>query len=262
MGVDWDSWNRLKASSVEIILGEKGKILRSFVPKLKITALPCRWAQHLASPRLLWALTLFWLLPCCLAFAKQMCWSLKKTDIMNATVPGFFSYPSRNSMILKTLMLFAHAEAEAWSPGARGDMQGDINGFLPHFCHFVGTWFHSPPLQFHCEAQLWLLESEGVGKIYSQSSSMGCMEGYNQKKTNPGKLQWYWNTWNLAAKGQQFVSTACSIFCGPFGKWPTENWDLKLRWDFRFVSIKSEGTTDLLPPKQVLYHQTSPEICE
>lgn len=208
------------------------------------------------------ALTLFCLLPCCLAFAKQMCWSLKKTDIMNATVPGFFSYPSRNSMILKTLMLFAHAEAEAWSPGARGDMQGDINGFLPHFCHFVGTWFHSPPLQFHYEAQLWLLESEGVGKIYSQSSSMGCMEGYNQKKTNPGKLQWYWNTWNLASKGQQFVSTACSIFCGPFGKWPTENWDLKLRWDFRFVSIKSEGTTDLLPPKQVLYHQTSPEICE
>lgn len=42
MGVDWDSWNRLKASSVEMILGEKGKILGSFVTKLKITSLPCR----------------------------------------------------------------------------------------------------------------------------------------------------------------------------------------------------------------------------
>lgn len=62
---------------------------------------------------------------------------------MNATVPGFLSYPSRNSTIRKTLMLFAHAGAvlgaEPWSPVARGHMQGDINGFLPQLCQFAGT---------------------------------------------------------------------------------------------------------------------------
>lgn len=78
-------------------------------------------------------------------------------------------------MVHETLMLFAHAEtilaAQGWSPVARGDMQGDINGSVSHFCQFVGTRFHSPTLQVRCGAQLLLLGSEGVGKIYSQSKS-------------------------------------------------------------------------------------------
>lgn len=254
MGVDWDSWNRLKASSVEIILGEKGKILGSFVTKLKITSLPCRWARNLSSLRLLWALTLFWLLPCCLAFAKQMCWSLKKTDIMSATMPGFLSYPSRNSMIHKTLMLFAHAEAEAWSPVARGDMQRDVNGFLPHFS-LCWDMISLPTTAI----SLW--SPAFASRKWRSGENLFSVQINAWKAIIRKKSQENCSGTGIPGICQPKCSTACSIFCGSFGKQPTENWDLKLRWDFRFMSIKSEWTRGLLPPKQFWYNQTFPEIC-
>lgn len=225
MGVDWDSWNRLKASSVEIILGEKGKILGSFVTKLKITSLPCRWARNLSSLRLLWALTLFWLLPCCLAFAKQMCWSLKKTDIMSATMPGFLSYPSRNSMIHKTLMLFAHAEAEAWSPVARGDMQRDVNGFLPHFS-LCWDMISLPTTAISLWSPDFASRKWRSGENLF-SVQINAWKAIIRKKI-PGKLQWYWNTWNLSAKVQHSLFHFLWVF------WKTAHRKLRSKIEMRF----------------------------
>lgn len=57
------------------------------------------------------------------------------------------------------------------------------------------------------------------------------------RKTKPEKLHWYWNTWNLSAKGQH------SLFHFLWAFWKT------LRLRFAVQTLDQAGQSTLLPPK-------------
>ena len=108
-------------------------------------------------------------------------------------------------------MPFSYAEAilvdEDWSILAREDMQGDVHVFLPEFCQFLSAWLWSSAQPYHCNFTV-ISEPISCRKYNREWVKLSFITNHVATwkaiiiKTKPELLHWYWNTWNLSAKGQ------------------------------------------------------------